>query len=237
MRKPTTIASLLCLTFAISSFAQSLSSFEKRVTKKVFPNGLTLLVIQRPEAPVFSFFTHVDAGSAQEVPGITGLAHMFEHMAFKGTPDIGSTDWPAEKKALAEVEKAYGAYEAERLKEVGRDEAKLTALRKNWKDAVAAADKYVKTDEFSEIIEREGGVGINAFTSSDETAYFYSLPSNRLELWAYLESERFIDPVMREFYKERDVVNEERRMRTDSNPIGKMVEQFLAAAFTAHPYG
>ena len=237
MQKRIIVAPLLFLAFAFSLRAQDLSSFEKRVTKKVLANGMTLLVIERPEAPVFSFFTHVDAGSAQEVAGITGLAHMFEHMAFKGTPNIGSTDWPSEKKALAAVEKAYAAYETERLREVGRDEAKVEALRKAWRDSVAAADKFVKTDEFSEIIEREGGVGINAFTASDETGYFYSLPSNRLELWAYLESERFLDPVMREFYKERDVVNEERRLRIDSNPIGKMVEQFLAAAFTAHPYG
>ena len=92
-------------------------------------------------------------------------------------------------------------------------------------------------NEFGEIVDREGGVGLNAFTSSDETGYFYSFPANRLELWAYLESERYLKPVMREFYKERDVVYEERRMRTESQPIGRLIEQFLAAAFTAHPYG
>ena len=92
-------------------------------------------------------------------------------------------------------------------------------------------------NEFGEIIDREGGVGLNAFTSADETGYFFSLPANKLELWAYLESERFLEPVFREFYKERDVVQEERRMRTESQPIGRLIEQFLAAAFTAHPYG
>ena len=92
-------------------------------------------------------------------------------------------------------------------------------------------------NEFGEIVDREGGVGLNAFTSTDETDYFFSFPANSVELWAYLESERFLDPVMREFYKERDVVKEERRMRTDSNPIGRLVEQLLSAAFTAHPYG
>jgi predicted Zn-dependent peptidase len=86
-------------------------------------------------------------------------------------------------------------------------------------------------------VESQGGVGLNATTDWDETVYFYSFPQNRLELWAYLESERFLHPVMREFYKERDVVTEERRMRTDSSPQGRLIEQFLAAAYTAHPYG
>ena len=217
--------------------AQDLASFEKRITVKVLDNGLTVLVCERPEAPVFSFFTHVNVGSDREVPGITGLAHMFEHMAFKGTDKIGTTDYADEKAALARVEEAYQAYDRERRKEVGRDEKKVAELEKAWKDAIAAADKYVVREEFSQIIEREGGTGVNAFTSKEETAYFYSLPSNRLELWAYLESERFLRPVMREFYKERDVVYEERRMRTDSNPVGRLFEQFLAAAFIAHPYG
>jgi predicted Zn-dependent peptidase len=102
---------------------------------------------------------------------------------------------------------------------------------------MAAADQHVIKDQWSEIVDREGGVGLNAFTNSDETGYFYSFPANRLELWAYLESDRFLKPVFREFYKERDVVMEERRMRAESQPIGKLVEQFLAAAYQAHPYG
>ena len=119
---------------------------------------------------------------------------------------------------------------------MGRDEAKLKQLEKAWKDDIAAADKYVVPNQFGKIVERSGGQDLNAFTDYDETAYHYSLPANRLELWAYLESERFLHPVMREFYKERNVVIEERRMRTDSNPIGRLLEQFNAAAFEAHPY-
>ncbi|HMK21271.1 MAG TPA: pitrilysin family protein [Terriglobales bacterium] len=226
------LLSLLC---ALAS-AQDLASFEKRTTVKVLPNGLTVVILERPEAPVFSFFTHVDTGSVQDPMGRTGLAHMFEHMAFKGTDKIGTTDYPAEKEALAKVEVAYAAYIAERDKRIGRDENKLKELEQTWKDAVADAQKYVKPNEFSEIVEREGGEGMNANTSDDETNYFYSFPSNRLELWAYLESERFLHPIMREFYKERDVVIEERRMRTDSNPVGRLIEQFITAAFQAHPY-
>jgi predicted Zn-dependent peptidase len=220
---------------AMPAASQDLASFEKRVTVRTLANGLTVIVCERREAPVVSFYTHVDVGSAQEVPGITGLAHMFEHMAFKGTPRIGTSDWPAEKAALDKVEEAYRAYDLARRG--GAEGARVAALERAWRDAIRAADRYVVRNGFGEIIEREGGKGLNAFTSSDETAYYFAFPSNRVELWALLESERFLYPVMREFYKERSVVMEERRMRIDSNPTGRLIEQFLAAAFSAHPYG
>jgi predicted Zn-dependent peptidase len=226
---------LILLLGAVSA-AQDVASFEKRITVKTLPNGLTLVICERPEAPVFSFYTLVDAGSAQDPMRQTGLAHMFEHMAFKGTDKIGTTDYAAEKPALEKVEVAYAAYIAERDKEVGRDEAKLKQLEKAWKDAAAEADKFVVPNQFGKIIEQSGGQDLNASTDYDETTYHYSLPTNRLELWAYLESERFLHPVLREFYKERNVVIEERRLRTDSNPIGRLLEQFDAAAFEAHPY-
>jgi len=226
----------LTLALAAGAGAQDLASFEKRITTRTLDNGLTVIVCERPVAPVFSIFTHADVGAAQEVPGITGLAHMFEHMAFKGTDTIGTTDYPAEAKALEKVEAAYAAYDEARRRPVNRDEKEIAEKEKAWKDAIAEADQYVVKNAFGEIVEREGGVGMNAFTNSDETAYQYAFPSNRLELWAYLDSSRFLEPVFREFYKERDVVMEERRMRTDSDPIGRLIEQFLAAAFTAHPY-
>jgi len=216
--------------------AQDVASFEKRTTVKKLDNGLTVVICERPEAPVFSFFTHVDAGSVQDPLGQTGLAHMFEHMAFKGTDKIGTTDYAAEKVALEKVEQTYAAYIAERDKPVGRDEQKLKDLQKAWNDATADANKYVKPNEFPQIVENNGGEDLNANTSDDETNYFYSFPENRLELWAYLESERFLHPVMREFYKERNVVIEERRMRTDSNPIGRLLEKFTTAVFRPHPY-
>ena len=224
---------VLLTTFAA---AQDRASFEKRLTVKKLDNGLTAIICERPEAPVFSFFTHVDAGSVQDPMGKTGLAHMFEHMAFKGTDKIGTKDYAQEKLALEKVEQAYAAYLRERDKPIGRDEQKLKQLEKAWQDAIAEAQKYVKPNEFSQILDSNGVEGMNAFTNEDETAYHYSLPENRLELWAYLESERFLHPVMREFYKERNVVMEERRLRTDSNPIGRLLEQFVTAAYRAHPY-
>jgi len=226
----------IALVLAVVAGAQDLASFEKRTTVKTLDNGLTVVICERPEAPVFSFFTHVDAGSVQDPLGQTGLAHMFEHMAFKGTDKIGTTDYAAEKVALEKVEQVYAAYITERDKPVGRDEQKLKDLQKAWMDAVAEANKYVKPNEFPQIVEMNGGEDLNANTADDETNYFYSFPENRLELWAYLESERFLHPVMREFYKERNVVIEERRMRVDSNPIGRLLEQFTTAAFQAHEY-
>src|SRR5438876_2161011 len=225
---------LVCL--AASLAAQDMASFEKHVTVKKLPNGLTVVICERHEAPVVSFFTHVNAGDAQDPKGQTGLAHMFEHMAFKGTDKIGTANWPAEKLALQRVEQAYQAYDRERTKEVGRDDEKIATAKKAWEDATEKAQKYVVVNQFDEVLERNGAEGMNASTSLDETQYFYSLPSNRVELWAYMESERFLHPVMREFYKERDVVFEERRMRVDSSPIGRLVEQFQAASFVVHPY-
>lgn len=233
------VLATLTLGLALSSLtrAQDLASFERRTHVKVLPNGLTLIVCERPAAPVFSFYTLVDAGSANDPLGATGLAHMFEHMAFKGTREIGTTNFPAEKLALEKVEKTYAAYDAEFRRRVGQDPKKLAELRQAFEDAQEAAQKYVIPNQFSEIAEQNGAVGINASTSEDSTQYFWAMPSNRLELWAFLESQRIAEPVQREFYKERDVVQEERRMRVDSSPVGRMVEQFLAAAYTAHRYG
>jgi predicted Zn-dependent peptidase len=224
------------LIFCSLAAAQDVASFAKRITVKKLTNGLTVMICERPEAPVFSFYTHVDAGSTQDPYGETGLAHMFEHMAFKGTDTIGSKNYPAEKVALAKVETVYAAYIQARDKRIDRNDEEVKRLEKAWQDAIAEAQKYVIPEQFTEILERNGGQDINASTDYDETNYFYSLPVNRLELWAYLESSRFSHPVLREFYKERNVVIEERRMRVDSNPIGRLIEQFTTAAFQAHQY-
>lgn len=213
-----------------------LASFESRVTEHRLANGWTFLVVERPTAPVFAFATVVDVGSAQEVPGITGIAHMFEHIAFKGTPTIGTRDAVAEAKALDELEAAYQAYDQAR-REVRPDEAEVAARLAAFRAKQEEAASWVVPNEFGEVVEREGGVGLNAGTNVDATIYNYSLPSNKIELFAFLESERFLHPVFREFYKERDVVKEERRLRTDSQPIGRLLEQALATAFVAHPYG
>src|SRR5579859_4223668 len=221
----------------LASKAQDLKSFEQRITTKVLPNGLTILICERPEAPVFSYTTFVDAGDVNDPTGESGLAHMFEHLAFKGTSQIGTTDYAAEKTALANVEAANDAVEAEKRNPNGSNPEKLKDLEAAFAKAQTAAEKYVVPNQFTDVAERNGAHGLNAETGLDDTMFFWSMPENRLELWAWLESSRLADVVPREFYKERNVVLEERRMRTDSDPEGRLLEQFVATAYVAHPYG
>jgi predicted Zn-dependent peptidase len=220
-----------------TGIAQDLKSFEQRITTKVLPNGLTILICERPEAPVFSYTTFVDAGDVNDPMGQSGLAHMFEHLAFKGTDEIGTTDYAAEKIALDRVEAAERALEAEARNPMGSDPAKLDELKKAFAAAQMGAEKYVIPNQFTDVAVRNGANGLNAQTGLDETMYYWSMPENRLELWAWLESSRLTNTVPREFYKERSVVLEERRMRTDSNPIGRLLEQLAATAYVAHNYG
>jgi predicted Zn-dependent peptidase len=226
----------LPLALAASLPAQNLQEFAKRVTEFNLPNGMHFIVLERHEAPVVSFHTYVNAGSVDDPKGRTGLAHMFEHMAFKGTETIGSTDWAAEKKALDNIERVYDQLDAERAKLAKADPEKLKTLEAQVHEAVEKADSFVVPNLYPRIIEENGGVGMNASTGEDSTDYFYNFPANRVELWFYLESARFYHPVYREFYKERDVVREERRMRVESDPQGKLMEMMLATAIAAHPY-
>ena len=226
---------LLCLFPALLA-AQSLQEFQKKVTEFTLPNGLHFLIIERHEAPVVSFNTYVNVGSVDDPGGRTGLAHMFEHMAFKGTPAIGSKNWPLEKQAMDQVEAVYDKIDAEKRKGFRADPKKIEAIEIELKAAIAKADSYVDENAYDRIVESNGGAGMNAGTAEDSTNYYYSFPSNRIELWFLLESSRFLQPVFREFYKERDVVREERRMRVESSPQGRLVEALLATAFEAHPY-
>jgi predicted Zn-dependent peptidase len=213
------------------------AGIQSRISEFNLPNGMNFIVLERHQAPVASFLTYADVGSAQEVKGITGLAHIFEHMAFKGSPNIGTKNYAEEKRALDRVDQAFRALQAEKGKGDEADKEKLKQLESDFKAAQEGAGKFVVKDEFGDTITRAGGRGLDASTAWDWTIYYFALPSNSMELWFYLESERFLHPVLREFYKERDVVMEERRMRTESMPIGKLLEEFLAAAYIAHPYG
>jgi predicted Zn-dependent peptidase len=227
---------VLLLLAPLVAIAQDLKEFEKRVTEFTLANGLHFIILERHQAPVVSFHTYVNAGAVDDPEGKTGLAHMFEHMAFKGTETIGSKNWPEEKNAMAAIEDAYDRLEAERRKGPRADPQQVAALEADVKAAVEKADSYVVPNLFPTIIEENGGVGMNAGTSHDSTEYFYNLPANRIELWFLLESQRFLHPVFREFYKERDVVLEERRMRIESDPQGQLMQTLLASAFEAHPY-
>jgi predicted Zn-dependent peptidase len=216
--------------------AQDLKQFERKVTEFTLSNGLHFTVVERHEAPVVSFHTIVNVGSADDPAGETGLAHMFEHMAFKGTESIGTKNWAAEKKALQDVEDIYDQMEAERNKGPKADQSKIDYFGMQLKMAINTAQSQAESNEYTRIIEENGGAGLNADTSFDYTEYFYSLPSNRIELWFLLESQRFLRPVFREFYKERDVVQEENRMRNQPGSSGELMRDFVATAFAAFPY-
>jgi predicted Zn-dependent peptidase len=227
---------ILLLVMAVPLWGQSLEEFEKRVTEFTLDNGMKFILLERHEAPVVSFLTYADVGSVNEVTGITGLAHVFEHMAFKGTRTVGTKDYEAERLAMARVDSIFDEIRKERWKGRRADQKKLDKLEKLFEEAQKKAGEYMVHDEFEEAIQRAGGTGLNATTGQDATRYFYSLPSNKIELWMSLESDRFLNPVLREFYKEKNVVMEERRL-SENNPIGRLVEDFLATAYKAHPYG
>jgi predicted Zn-dependent peptidase len=227
----------LLLLVAASGQSQSFAELEDQVQELRLENGMRFLVLEDHQAPVFTFVTYVNAGSVNEVTGITGIAHLLEHMAFKGTPQIGTNDFAAEQEAMAAEDAAFAALKAERARGRRADPEKLAALEQAFDEVKETARSYVVSNEYGQIVEHNGGVGINAGTGADATVYFYSFPSNRLELWAYLESNRMAYPVLRELYTEKDgPVTEERRMRVDNNPIGLLMEQFMNMAFSAHPY-
>ena len=227
----------LALLVVAPATAQSLEEFEETVTEFTLANGMHFILVERHEVPIVAFHLYMDVGGVDENIGQTGVAHLFEHMAFKGTRTIGTKNYQQEKKALGKVDVAYEALEAERAKGDRADSARLEQLEEAFRKAQEEAASFVVTNGYFQIVQRAGGVGIHASTSSDATRYYLSLPSNKLELWFVLESLRFLEPVVREFYKERGVVMEERRMRTESQPFGKLIEEFLAIAYKAHPYG
>lgn len=204
------------------------------VVSYTLKNGLRLLILEKHFVPTVSFTMMFKVGNVDNDQGKTGLAHLFEHMAFKGTKTINSAGYEKEKIALDKVETAAGAVIAEETRE-NPDPKKLEELRKIMAAAEQEADTLTVKDEYWKIYNELGESGMNAMTSTDYTGYVVSLPSNRLEAWMTIESDRFKNAVLREFYKERSVVMEERRMG-ESDPNRLMWETLFQNAFTAHPY-
>lgn len=231
---------LIHLTLILGATVVSAAGFEdvqQKIREHVLPNGMKFIILERHEAPVFSGHIYVNVGGADEVIGNTGIAHVFEHMAFKGTTTLGTKDYEKEKAVMDKMDDVYDRLRVEWAKGEGADAAKLEQLETEFKALQEEAAQYSTGEEYTRILEQEGAVGVNAGTSTDYTVYFYSLPSNKLELWFALESERFVDPVMREFFKEKDVIKEERRSRVESNPTGRLIEELKGIAYLAHPYG
>ena len=211
-------------------------SLADRVIEHKLANGLTLLMVERHQSPVVSINVTFGVGGVNEQTGSTGIAHLYEHMAFKGTRTLGTKDYGKEKALLEELDRLNAEIQKLRTTEPENAPA-VQRLRQTFKDAQDRADTLVVGNEMALLYQRHGAVGLNASTGKDVTRYTVSLPANRMPLWAAIESDRMAHPVLREFYKERAVVMEERRLRTDDNPNGALYEAFTAAAFQAHPYG
>jgi predicted Zn-dependent peptidase len=226
---------LVWLLFFSTGTASGSSVLEEKVVEHQFANGMKLLVVERHDTPIVSAYITIGVGSVHETSETRGVAHLLEHMLFKGTKTLGTTDYQKEKPILEEIEKVGSQLDALRLqadvdpKQVATLEDELAALQAEHK-------QYVVKDVFSNLYSENGGVGYNAFTSKDLTTYLISLPSNKLELWALIESDRMKNPVLREFYTERDVIREERRRSYDTNPRRRHYESLVTNAFTVHPY-
>ncbi len=220
------------------------------VVEKSLPNGMKLLMVERHDDPTVAGGWVAHVGSANERPGITGIAHLFEHMMFKGTPTIGTKNYKKDLEIISGQEqlrdemrqeevKMRAAYRRGEIDDLQKPESKTPRYReleKKFNDLIAQQREILVKNEWDRIYTTAGASGMNAFTSTDLTGYFITVPANKLELWMWMESERLLRPVFREFYAERDVVFEERRMRTESTPLGKFEETFEAMVWTAHPY-
>ena len=230
----------------------ALAVFGQKVPVKehFLSNGMKVLLVERHDAPSVSGGWVARVGSANERPGITGIAHLFEHMMFKGTSTIGTKDYQMDLKIIAAQEKVRDGMRAEErkmramwrrgeitdLQDPDQKTKRWKELEKEFKKLVEEHRKVIVKNEFDRIYTANGGSSMNAYTSYDHTAYFITVPANKLELFMWMESGRLLEPVFREFYAERDVVFEERRMRTESTPTGKFTESFNSLFRESHPY-
>jgi predicted Zn-dependent peptidase len=207
-----------------------------QVQEHTLENGLRLFVLPRPGAPTVSFVVQYGIGSVHERPGATGLAHFLEHLLFKGSTSVGTRDYESERPLLEEMDVLADSI----LLEEGRtrpDTARLGSLNRRIRVLEEAASDLVVSNEFDAILSANGARSLNATTTTESTTYFVELPANRAELWFILEADRMGNPVFREFYSERDVVAEERRLRLETNGGGLLYEAHMATAFQVHPYG
>jgi predicted Zn-dependent peptidase len=173
-----------------------------------------------------------------ETPGITGIAHLLEHLLFKGTTTIGTRDYASERPLLEAMDAAHDSLVmAGRTMESPDDTARVQALSRRIRELTDEASSFVVRNEFDAILSENGSRSLNATTTEEATTYFVELPANRAELWFALEADRMSNPVFREFYTERDVVEEERRFRLETNPSGTLYQAHMAEAFRVHPYG
>ena len=243
---------LLCLALLSLVFAAAHPAAAQNIEAKEYwlDNGMQVLMVERHEAPTVmaAIFAHV--GSSNEITGITGISHLFEHMMFKGTETIGTKDIIKDREVMAKLDSLRALMREEESKmrdglykgtvsDMLDPEAKTPRYRELeavFDSLIVEQRELIIKDQLDELYSKNGGTFLNAFTSYDMTAYFVRLPANKLELFMWLESDRFNHPVFREFYSERDVVREERRMGVESTPTGLIEEDFLSMFWKSSPY-
>lgn len=214
-------------------------------------NGMTLLLVNQPESTTVAAGWMVGVGSADDPAERSGLSHLLEHMMFKGTDTVGTRNAPQEAQILDQIDELW----ARRLQALTRTEAATTSVKKKEKavrqvedltreieSLERQAEKLAYLGEFSFLYSEQGGIGLDANTLQDSTLYFVTLPADKLELWFWLESNRLLNPVFRQFYTEVQVVHEERRLRIESTPTGLLDERLRAlfwgdSAYSWHPMG
>lgn len=206
------------------------------VLEHTLDNGLRLLIIPRPGVPIASFVVQYRIGAVNEASGNTGIAHFLEHLLFKGTTSVGTMDYPREAGLMARMDRLFDSTLVLR-KATPVDSGAVSEIMRRIRALEEEASQVVVSNEFDHVLSENGARNLNATTTSESTTYFVELPSNRAELWFVLEADRLKNPVFREYYTERDVVAEERRLRLENNPAGLLYQAHLAAAFREHPYG
>ena len=237
---------------AATVFSTSASAQQVQAEEFVLDNGMRFLLVPRTDQPnAIAAGWMARVGSVNERPGITGISHFFEHMIFKGTKAMGTRDAAADAEFMSKQKSVrdrinalvwndqYARFFAGEIDDPwnpANDTPELKKLRAELKQLMDDHRNVIVKDEFDAVYTKMGGSGMNAFTSYDLTFYFINVPSNKFELWAWMESDRLDDSVFREFYSERDVVHEERRLRTESTPTGVFQEQFDAMFWIASPY-
>jgi predicted Zn-dependent peptidase len=239
------VCAILVLAVAAPAAAQNIDAKEFWLD-----NGMQVLMVERHEAPTIMASIFARVGSANESTGITGISHLFEHMMFKGTETIGTRDIKRDREIMAQLDSLRGIMRAEerimrenlrrgKIKDMLDPEAKTPHYREIetvFDSLVLEQRELIIKDQLNEIYSKHGGYFLNAFTSEDMTGYFIRLPKNKIELYMWMESDRFNNPVFREFYSERNVVREERRLGVESTPTGLIWEDFRAMFWKSSSY-
>ena len=222
---------VLCLTAVLQA-----APIDLTVHYDSLENGLKILVVRDTNVAVVSCRLYYFVGSMYEGPGATGLSHMYEHMMFKGTRTLGTTDYKKEEPFIERLDSLQTRIETLREQERTPSDSTIASLSKQISSTLEKQRAFIKKDEIWELYQNNGGTNLNAWTGDDMTAYIVTLPRNKVDLFYWIESDRMRDPVLREFPSERDVVMEERRMRYDNRPISRYFERLNALFYIAHPY-